>query len=181
MTAMPRDPEVANRLKLALGGVVISFGEFEVEIRNAIIAIHHGADRRDNGEGPDQKLLPADVFNKGIKYLRRSANFDGMGPYATDTKQIAATATRLARKRNYIVHGFVKEYIEATQTVVFRKFNVDQKAGIYVGTDLPISLDELEVLGDEATAMTVEMSRLAYQLQRAFIDADPTRRILDLP
>jgi hypothetical protein len=181
MTAMPRDTDIANRLMLALGAIIIRFGEFELEIRNAIIAIHHGADRRENGEGPDEKLLPSDVFTQGTKYLRSSVKFDGMKPFAADIERVADTAERLAKKRNYIVHGFVKEFVEATQTVIFRKFNVDRKGGIYVGTDLPIALAELEKLRDEATVMTEEMSSLAGQLQHAFIDDDRSERILDFP
>jgi hypothetical protein len=82
MTVMPSDPATANRLMHALGGIVIHFGEFEVALQAAIVAIHHGADERESGEGDREKQLPEDGLSKGTKYLRKSVKFDGMGPFA---------------------------------------------------------------------------------------------------
>jgi hypothetical protein len=168
MTVMPSDPATANRLMLALGGIVIHFGEFEVALQAAIVAIHHGADECEIGEGDGEKQLPEDGLSRGAKYLRKSVKFDGMGPFAGDIKRIVLTAKRLAGKRNHIMHGYIFEFVEETKTVVFHKFNVDRSDGTFAGSPLILTIAELEGLRDEMAAMAADMLGLAARLTQAF-------------
>lgn len=178
MTVMPRDPATANRLMLALGAIVIRFGEFEVARQGAIVTIHHGADERLSGKGGGNKRLPPDIFAEGSKYMRESVRFDGMGPFAADIERIMDTADRLAKQRNHIVHGFMAQFVEETRLVLFRKFNVSRSDDTYLGSPLEITLADLETLRDDATAMAAEMTDLAARLLRAFF-SDTESPILD--
>jgi hypothetical protein len=168
MTIMPSDQATANRLMLALGGIVIHFGEFEVALQAAVAVVHHGADEREIGEGDDEKELPEDGLSKGVTYLRKSVKLDGMGPFASDIKRIVSTAYRLANKRNHIMHGYISEFVEETKTVVFHKFNADLRDGILGGSPLPITITELEELREDIAAMASDMLGLAARLTQTF-------------
>jgi hypothetical protein len=178
MTVMPRDPATANRLMLTLGAIVIRFGEFEVARQGAIVTIHHGADERLSGKGDGKKRLPADIFAEGSKYMRESVRFDGMSPFAIDIERIMDTADRLAKQRNHIVHGFIAEFVDETRLVLFRKFNVDRSDDTYLGSPLEMTLADLEMLRDDATAMAAEMTDLAARLLRAFFGDTESQPIL---
>jgi hypothetical protein len=166
MAIMPSDPATAQRLKLVLGDLVIHFGEFEVARQGAIIVIFHAVDERLSGKGIDKKRLLPDIFSEHSRYMRESVHFDGMGPFAGDIERIMDTADRLAAQRNHIVHGFIAGFEEATQMVLFRKFNVDKSKDLYRGTPLAMTIDELEAFRDEATTMSSEMTQLAARLMQ---------------
>ena len=167
MTVMPSDQGTANRLMLALGGIVIHFGEFEVARQGAILAVY---EQRLSGERSTKMRLPSDNFSQGTNYMRSSVTFDGMGLFAVDISRIMDTADRLAEKRNYIVHGYIAQFDEETQTALFRKFNVDRDDGTtYVSSPLEMTITELEALRDEAAPMAAEMADLADRLVDAFL------------
>jgi hypothetical protein len=174
---MPSDPTKAKRLMLALGGIILQFGEFEVALQGAVGTIHHGVDDRESGEGDDEKQLPKDVLTQNRDYLKKSAKFNGMGPFAPDIRRIVNTNKRLANKRNHIMHGYICEFIEETETVTFRKFNVDQTDDIYVGSDLKITLTDLEALRDEMATTAQDMADLGLRLVQTFLGG--TKQLLD--
>jgi len=101
-------------------------------------------------------------------YLKKSVQFNGMGPFASDIRRIVSTAKRLAIKRNHIMHGYICEFVEETETVTFRKFNADQTDGIYVGSDLKLTLTDLEALRGEMAAMAQDMGNLGLRLVQTF-------------
>src|SRR5688500_3903782 len=121
MHPLPNDPAAANRLVAAIGQLILMFGTFETARQSAIVAIHHGADRRESGSGRDQKKLPPDIFSQGSDYMRNSVHFEGMARFGSDIARIMDTADRLADKRNHIVHGFYMQFSEESQTAVFLK------------------------------------------------------------
>jgi hypothetical protein len=164
MHPLPNDPAAANRLVVAIGQLILMFGTFETARQSAIVAIHHGADRRESGRGTGSKRLPPDVFSHGSDYMRKSVQFEGMGIFASDIERIMDTADRLAEKRNRIVHGFYMQFDEDSQTAVFQKFNVDKSDDIYAGKSLRLTIDELETLRDEAQALTIDMTNLALRI-----------------
>jgi hypothetical protein len=178
MHALPIDPAKANRLMLALGGIVLQFGLFEVFLQSAIVVIHHGVDRRESGKGSGNKSLPRDMLSEGIRFMRDSVGFEGMGHFADDIRRVMDVAGRLASRRNHIVHGHFSEFIEDTETAVFLKFKVDRSDDIYSGSHLEITLAELEMLRDEATDLKNEMMKLATGLTEVIFDSD-TKLILD--
>jgi hypothetical protein len=177
MTVIPSDPATATRLMLALGGIIIQFGVFEVALQGAVGTIHHGVDERQHGDGDDEKQLPKDMLARNRDYLKKSVQFNGMGPFASDIRRIVSTAKRLAIKRNHIMHGYICEFVEETETVTFRKFNADQTDGIYVGSDLKLTLTDLEALRGEMAAMAQDMGNLGLRLVQTFFG--DTRQLLD--
>lgn len=168
MHPLPNDPAAANRLVAAIGQLIIMFGTFETARQSAIVAIHHGADRRESGSGSGKKKLPPDIFSEGSDYMRKSVQFEGMGHFASDIARIMVTADRLADKRNHIVHGFYTQFSEESQTAVFLKFKVDKSDDVYDGKYLHLTIDELEKLRDEAAAMATDMTDLAVRITNRF-------------
>jgi hypothetical protein len=136
------------------------------------VAIHHGADERESGEGDGEKQLPEDGLSKGTKYLRKSLKFDGMGPFACDISRLVRTAHRLAAKRNYIMHGFISEFVEDSETVLFHKFNVDRSDDTLAGSPLRVTITELEALRDEMAAMVADMAGLGHRLKQLFFSGE---------
>jgi hypothetical protein len=177
MHPLPNDPAAANRLIAAIGQLIIMFGTFETARQSAIVAIHHGTDRRESGKGSGKKRLPPDIFSEGSDYMRKSIQFEGMAPFAGDISRIMDTADRLADKRNHIVHGFYERFSEEDQTAVFLKFKVGKIADIYNGTRLHMTVAELEALRDEAAAMATDITNLAIRLTQQFF-GEP-KHILD--
>lgn len=88
--------------------------------------------------------------------------------FADDIKRLVATAKRLSRKRNHIMHGYIYKFVEETQTVLFRKFNVDSSDDTYHGTPLAMTIAEVESLRDETGTMAAEMTDLELRLTQAF-------------
>jgi hypothetical protein len=117
---------------------------FEVSLQGAVGTIHHGVDVRDHGDGDDEKQLPKDMLAMNRHYLKKSVKFDGMGAFASDIHRVVSTAKNLADKRNHIMHGYICEFVEETETITFRKFNANQTDGVYVASDLKLTLTDLE-------------------------------------
>jgi hypothetical protein len=162
MTVMPSDPNIANRLMLALGGIIIRFADFETDMQGAIRAIH---ERRLELGQHDVAELPRDQFGKCIKYLRDNVKLAGMEPFVADIERITAEVAEIAVVRNFIAHGTLWHFDEATQTVHFRKYRLNDDEPSHC----EITLAELETVRDETAEMAREMFDLAERLQQAFM------------
>jgi hypothetical protein len=145
---------------------------FEATLQATIVAIHAGADERD----PEDKRLPHDQLTVWTSFMRESIRHDGMGPFAERIVELMDEAERLAPKRNQLVHGFMSNYDEATQTFLFRKFNrqkvrdilKDEVVEILNETPLRITLAELAAYGEQVRAMWIGLSELTPRIMEAF-------------
>ena len=161
MTAMPKDPATASRLMLALGGIIVRYADFETDMLGAAQAINER--RHALGHHDDAGLKLPHQSARSIKYLRQSLNLPGMELFAADIKRITAKAKEIAVVRNFIAHGTLSLFDEATQTVHFRKYRMsDDKA-----SHCKITLAGLEARCAEIATLAAEMAGLSKRIQQA--------------
>jgi hypothetical protein len=166
MTAMPRDPDMANRLMLALGAIIIRYADFEVDMLGAIAAIHER--RHELGHDSDPKL-PSHLSAPSIEYLRENVTLSGMEPFAAEIERITAKAEEIADIRSFIAHGTLSHFDEGTQTVHFRKYKVNKDRSSHSASRREVTLAKLEAVRDETATMAVEMFDLSDRLERRFL------------
>jgi hypothetical protein len=162
MTAMPSNPDIANRLMLALGGIIIRFADFETDMQGAITAIHER--RLELGQHAVAKL-PPDQFAPSIEYLRQNLKLPGMESFAAETERITVSVKKIAGIRNFIAHGTLYRFDEKTQTVYFRKYRLRDDEPSHC----EITLARLEARRDEITTLATEMADLSERMQQAFL------------
>lgn len=169
LKGIPKDPEFVQHIATLIGHVVLNFALFEFAL-NGIIATTYLS----LGGNKLEDEIPLSL-SRCLRFVRKAARrLPGLLPDRAELLWIVGEASRLARVRHDIVHGYIAEYDEsANHLLTFAKITADRKTKqIHEETLRRITAEELVKAGDDV----MELAGRAAELSQGLLAATKTPR-----
>jgi hypothetical protein len=166
MKGIPATKKFVSDLATAVGLVVVGFAQFEFSLNNAMEIIYEYA----GGRETIQPELPRNLTNR-IQFMKDSARkLPKLCSYRAEILALMATAMKISKTRDHIIHGYVSEYDKKTKILVFIKADPERPTMSRLKLDtLRIAIPALVGIGDATLDLAIDMAQLCSRIEKAFV------------
>ena len=105
--------EEMNQLCLAVGAVMVFWGQAEINLTFTVNLLHST-----HGPTPENQV-PQIAFKKRVEFIKKASKSAIPKEMQTELRALLARAKAYAKTRDMLVHGFASEYSNAAREVTF--------------------------------------------------------------